>query len=631
MLDVGPSPSDVDGLVMFVDRLGAAGTDGAAARAHRRVGEAIAAGAAPPGLRRLAEGLSGTNAGALPPPPRRPSGDPGSVVTAVRDDALIVLDEVEPDEIAGAVAALVDDGRRVIVTGPQAAALDAVRAALPTSVRARVVDALPTLAPAELHRLRGLLVTSTPGRRARTAQRLPELTALPDPAEVAELCAVLERPTAPGTEQLVPLLSAVDPERHAAVTALARSVQRALATLAERGEPWMWDLLADLVHGRRRPAFDSLVQSAAQALGTLDDGRDDPPVRITGPLPARAVDTLVAYLEFLQAGGRSRGPFRSALQRDVAPVLRQLRVGGRPPESADDLRFVLTHFELREKLHAVDADCAGLDLPTPQNATELRRLADALNDIGTAARAVSALRHDMLFLGDGAPVAVPDVAAAERLALAVVDYAENGSATEAAQRLDTLADALAALAPPAATAPEHARAVDALRSRRAAEYVAAVEDLVRAHRELRDERRTLALLAALGSPSLAAAWDVGREPGPAARGGPAARFGFAWFRPTAQLLEELPGADEADVVVVLDAARQGVDRALLAAAAPRMVATVAPGSRWSSGTLLGLLQRASALVIRGRAVPSTGRVVPLPPGPRPLPVTGHDGVEQAGA
>ena len=43
MLDVGPSPGEVDDLLVFVDRLGAAGTDRAAARAHDRVRRAVGA------------------------------------------------------------------------------------------------------------------------------------------------------------------------------------------------------------------------------------------------------------------------------------------------------------------------------------------------------------------------------------------------------------------------------------------------------------------------------------------------------------------------------------------------------------------------------------------------------------
>jgi hypothetical protein len=84
------------------------------------------------------------------------------------------------------------------------------------------------------------------------------------------------------------------------------------------------------------------------------------------------------------------------------------------------------------------------------------------------------------------------------------------------------------------------------------------------------------------------------------------------------------------VVVVLDAGNVGLDRALLAAAAPRLVAAVTSGGRSGPGTLLGLLQRASALVIRGRAAGTTGRVVPLT-GARSAPPPNRGGVEQAGA
>ncbi|MDT7581572.1 MAG: hypothetical protein QOK35_2836 [Pseudonocardiales bacterium] len=618
----GPSPGKVDGLLVFVDRLGAAGTDRAAARAHEQVRRAVEAGVAPPGLCRVAEGLTASGIGELPPPPRLPADDPGSVVAAVRDNPLLVLDAVEIHEIATAVAALVDDGRRVIVTGPRGEALDAVRAALPGAVGSRVVDALPTLAPADLHRLRGLLATSTPGRRARSAQALPDLDAFPDVSDVAALCAGAVRPTSPGTELVAPLLVDLDDQRREAVTAVARCVHLSLAVLGAHSEPWVWEMLGDLVQGRRRSAFEALVQSAAQALATIEDGRDDPPVRVTGPLPDDAIDLLVAYLEFRESGGRTRGPFRPSAQRDVEPLLRLLRVGDRQPATADELKVVLTHFELGERLVAVDADCAELDLPTPQNPTELQALSSALTDVGAAARSVGALRHDMLFLGAPSPVAVPDVAAAEQLALAVLDYGENGSAAQAVDHLDDLAARLAALVPAAATAPEHARAVAALRDRDAEAYAEAVDDLAGAHRELSDERRTSALLAQLGSAALVQAWLP--------QDGSPARFGLVWFTPTDRLLEELPAPDRADVVVVLDPGMLGMDRMLLAAAAPRIVAAVPPGGRTGSGTLLGLLNRASALVIRSHAAETPGRVVQLTPGTRTMPVR-EAGVEQAGA
>jgi hypothetical protein len=176
--------------------------------------------------------------------------------------------------------------------------------------------------------------------------------------------------------------------------------------------------------------------------------------------------------------------------------------------------------------------------------------------------------------------------------------------------------------PAAATAPEHARAVAALRDRDAEAYAEAVDDLAGAHRELSDERRTSALLAQLGSAALVQAWLP--------QDGSPARFGLVWFTSTDRLLEELPAPDRADVVVVLDPGTLGMDRMLLAAAAPRIVAAVPPGGRTGSGTLLGLLNRASALVIRSHAAETPGRVVQLTPGMRTMPVR-EAGVEQAGA
>jgi hypothetical protein len=366
------------------------------------------------------------------------------------------------------------------------------------------------------------------------------------------------------------------------------------------------------------------VQSTAQALATIDDGRGDPPVRATGPLPEGSVDALVAYLDFLENGGRARSYFRATVQRDVEPVLRLLRVGDHEPATSDELRIVLTHFELGERVVAVDGDCATLGLPTPQNPDELTALSRALTDIGAAARSVAALRHDVLFLHPGSPVSVPDVAAAEQLAAAVLDYGEYGSPRQAAERLNAMADDLAALLPPQTTAPEHERAVEALRARDALGYAEAIDDLVGAHVAQRDEQRMADLLTGLGSDSLARAWTPTDD-------GPPVRAGLAWFTPTERLLAALPPPDRADVVVVVDAAGVGVDRALLGAAAPRLLAVAAPGARAGGATLLSLLYRASALVIRGRSTEKPGgRVVALTPGARSVPVP-RGQVEQAGA
>lgn len=598
MRDLGSAPSDDSGLLVLVDRLAAAGADPAAARAIERVRGAVKAGTPPAGLRHIADGLTAGDEVS----PRRSVDDAGGVVAAVRDHALLVLDGVAPADVATTVTALVDDGRRVIVTAADEAALDAVRAALSPAARDRVVDALPTLAPADLHRLRVLLATSTASRRARSTQHLPDPARLPGVAEVAELCAVAVRPAPAGAELIADVLAELDDERRGAVTAVAGRVNRSLSLVAERAEPWTWELLGDLIHGRRRASFERLVQSTAQALATIEEGRDNPPVRVLAPLPSDAIDTLDSYLMYREAGGRARSYFRSAEQREAEPVLRLLQVGGRQPDTGDDLRVVLAHFELGERLAAVDEDCAEVGLSPPRNAAELAALAAALGAVVTAARSVGALRHDVLFLQPGSPLAVPDVAAARQFATAVLHYVENGSAAHATARLDGMADAVAALASAEVTAPEHERAVHALRARDAADYAAAVDELVGAQHELRDEQRTATLLAELGSSSLAQAWTP-------VDGNGAARTGLAWLTPVDRLLEELPPPDRADVVVVLDAGHLGVDRALLAAAAPRVVAAATSGTAADGATLLGLLQEASATVVRGRSAGADGRVV----------------------
>ena len=57
----GPDDSAADGaadLAVFVDRLAAAGTDEATAKAREQIRRTIAATAVPPGVRHLAEALS---------------------------------------------------------------------------------------------------------------------------------------------------------------------------------------------------------------------------------------------------------------------------------------------------------------------------------------------------------------------------------------------------------------------------------------------------------------------------------------------------------------------------------------------------------------------------------------------
>jgi hypothetical protein len=281
-----------------------------------------------------------------------------------------------------------------------------------------------------------------------------------------------------------------------------------------------------------------------------------------------------------------------AERRDAMPVLRLLRVDGRLPQTADDVRRGVEHLELGERLSRIDLGCAAVGIPAPRDERELAELADGLVRVAAAARSVGALRHDVLFLADDSPLAVPDVDTAEQVAAAILDYAENGGRADAT------------LVPTS----EHEAAVQALRAHDATAYAAAACALGAARRQAQDARRQRALLDRLraNAPQLAAAWVELAPRDPAA-------LGFVCLRPIEALLTAVPEPDSADVVVVLGAHRLGVERLLVAAAAPRLIAVVPPDAqRQEAPTALSVLERAAAPVIRGR-VAAAGNVVPLRP------------------
>ncbi|GAA2549445.1 hypothetical protein [Pseudonocardia hydrocarbonoxydans] len=617
-MDVGPGSAhdrasageDAEDLLVFVDRLAAAAhEEPATAAARARIGEVVRAGSTPPGLRRLAEALAASVA-EVPPAPRRPADDPASVVQAMRGTALVVLDEAGPSEVATAVSALVADGRRVVVTAETDAELDSVRMGVTSG---RTVDALPDLPQAELRELRRLLATSTAAARARSGQDLPAPDALPGVDEVRRLCdqAVQASPPDDAGTVVPALLARVEPERREAVTSIARCVTAKLDALGPRRQsPWEWELLGHLIHTRHRGTFDRVQEDVAQAATIVHTRRNAPPVTFHGELSGDAVDLLCNYYEFLESGGRTRNYFRPTVQRDVQPVLRRIRVADREPVTAPDVLRVLDHLELGERMGRIVAGCSEMGVPAPRGPGDLAALAERLVLVANAARSVGALRHDVLFLGADSPLSVPDVDSAARVSAAILDYAEHGSAAEAAQRLDLMADRLAARG--AVVAPEQRLAVDALRGRDADAYEEAVDALGAARRELRDEVRRTSLLRRLRAtaPALAAAWDELHE-----RDGGA--YGLACFTRSDVLLGALPAPDSADVVVVVGAAQLGVERLLLTAVAPRMIAVVAPDEQpEGSPSLLSVLQRAAALVIRGRTTDTPGRVVHLNPAVR---------------
>ncbi|GAA1879203.1 hypothetical protein GCM10009836_70700 [Pseudonocardia ailaonensis] len=613
MLDLGraaASEPDGDDLLGFVERLAEQADPASLATIRDR----IEAAAPPAGLRLLAEALADAAADPDPAetgvPQQRavPSPVPEAVAGALREGAFVVLEGADTAEVAAVAEGLAAEGLRVVVTAADAARLDelAAPALLPSPLTA-----------AEQRELRLLLATATPARRARAGQDIPPPLALPPSTEVRALCERAAGTPAPDAALLDVVLARLDEGRLASLAAVAAEVREALAALSR---PWQWRLLDGLVLLLKRAAVDSLLADSAQALAVADRSRDLPSVTVGGPLPGWAEDALEEYLAYLDGGGRSRRRFRSAVQRDVEPVLEVLRVGGEVPRDSTAVLAALRHLELARRLTSVDRGCRILGIPTPDDVGDLRALVGGLTEIDAAATAVAQLRHDVLFLHAGSPISVPDLRTAREIADTVAVVAAKGTAAEAVRRLDEITAGLVSDGPVDAYAPEHEAVVAALRSRDGEAYAAAVGGLVAARREQEDQLRCdeLLLRLAAGDPAQAEAWEAG-EPG------------SVRVAALDTVLDPLPAADLVDVVVLLGAEELGVERLLVAAAAPRLVAVSGRGARPATGvaTLLGVLEQAAAPVIRsGRAVPRTpARVVALPAARRPEVVSR----QQAGA
>lgn len=563
-------------------------------------------GVVPIGLQRLLAVATAPTSNTTPAP-RRPSDEITGLPAAVGEHPFVVLESAGPVSTAAELAALLNDGRRVLVTAANRSELAEVQAAVPPEMAPLLVKTPVALSPAELRQLRGLLVTATDRRRSRLLQTLPAVDELPSLELVTRLCRQAGRGRAyTGTDVIPELLDALDPDGRAAVIEVARQTQHYLDELA--GGPdseWMWALLTRMVFHRDEHDFQQLTQDAGRAAAAVQAPRRMQ-VEVSGPVPPNAAQLLAPYVDYLEHGGRQRGLLRSAEQRAAEPVLRQIRIDGAVAGDAKRVREVLEFVELHERFERIVATCERLGVPAPAGVGDTVGLARRLDHLAMAAGSVSALRHAVLFIHPESPVAVPDLPTAQEVAAAIISYGGITEIVQAERELDALAEQVAVLAPGHLRAPEHQHAIDSLKMCDDTGYLQALDGMAGARREALDEARCDELLEQLeaSSPELAQAWDEPEgEPLP---------FGYAWLTSASDLLAQLPGPDSADVVLVLGADTLGLEQLLVAAAAPRMVAvttgvtpiTAAPTDQ--PPTVLAVLRKLAAPVVWAGRVKTGG-------------------------
>jgi hypothetical protein len=578
-----------------------AAEDGAPAHAATEIRRRSAAGETPIGLYRLSEVLA--TATAPVPAQRVPAGEPDELVDVVRRYPCAVLDAPDPAHVAEHLAAVLVDGKRVLVSGTDPAALSAVRAALPESLHGVCLDAPPPLSDAELRELRSLLVTATPSRRLRLRQTLPHPNVVPDADRVAALCRAAGGKGYPprDTVDLLPeLLGGLHEDRLATLLETARRCEDTLRAMDPgRDAQWTSALLDRVLFGADREDFAALLRLTTDVVLSADKLREaGDQMAVVGTLPPDAIEQLRSYVQYLDGGGRARVYFRSAQQRAVQPVLRHLRLDGAPLKDSAVLHQALAFVELIEAMAEISEQARRLRIPEPRNVPGVVELNRQLDRVEEAARAAEHLRHEVLFIHPDSPVTVPDLAAVEQVARTIVESGGPAAMATARSQLSRLADRLERSMPPSDAAPEFGVLLSALHARSLPAYLDALAVLAAARREHADQQRQVELLGRLRSavPGLAELWE---QSGPQ-------RFtqGTARFVPLDELLDQLPDADTADLVLLLGAGSLGTENLLVAAAAPRLLAVSAgfastppPGPPGADDTVLSTLRRAGVPVI----------------------------------
>lgn len=598
---------------------------GPATLAAKQVLQRDAAGDGLPGLRHLSVGLAEGSAQEAPTAGVCAESDQWRELftRTLRRCPMVVAHATEVAGLAQLLGALLADGHRVLVTDRSAARWPPVRDGLPKPLAGLCAQGQIPLSDLEQRELRSLLLTATPGRRARIEQTLPIGDSLPDSERVAALCRAVTGDTVSARDalELLPeLLGELPPAHLDRMVALAQACVEALRRVDAGGiSVWARPLLEQVLFGAEHTQFANLLLLAGEVSRAADALSGSAyRMAVVGPPDPDAPQRLRAYIEFLDSGGLPRRAFPTSEQRAVIPVLQQLGLDRTALGDVAMLRGALGFLQLVISMRRVATVCRRLRVPEPKlmPAAVARRHRE-LERVEHAARAVESFRHEVLFIHPNSPISVPDVATTEMVAREIVNAA--GTLQRATTELNELADTLAESMPDCDTVPEVAELLVALRRGHLPHYLLAVERLTAASQEQADQLRQTELLSRLreGSPELADAWE---EPG-------THRYtqGTARFFSLTELLSELPAPDTADVVLLLDAQTLTPENLLVMASAPRLVAVsrgaspVRPESMPTSDaagsdSTLAVLLRAGAAVVAApiqAAAPSAQQAGPL--------------------
>jgi len=274
---------------------------------------------------------------------------------------------------------------------------------------------LPQAAPARLPvdaagvgELVRLTASSTPQRRARTAQVIPSVSDLPTPERVAALVAA-ERATAAAAGAVVSdLVAAMEPVSRDVLARLERENEVVRTTLAglsrgDAGDDWQRRCIDDSLRGRNTSLWQGLhqVSGRAEDMNRALDGLALQRV-VLPEFDSSGAESMAAQLtagRALQvhaaAGGkiRAKGMFRSAPEKQAERLL-AATVNDVAPSTVEQLDVVVTQLgvEVDARELVVRWADVGHEVPSsPSVRLTVSALVDAHQALSRASRALAAM------------------------------------------------------------------------------------------------------------------------------------------------------------------------------------------------------------------------------------------------
>lgn len=369
---------------------------------------------------------------------------------------------------------------------------------------------VPPISVGEAAELVSLLAGETPKRKARPAQRIPDVATLPSAEKLKSLIAAetaAQKEARQAETEISVRLEHLAPQVIERLEGIAANASLTIEQLGLSNDPEAWDqddwavrALADGLTGREMAVWDQLaahadrLAAAKAAMERIGFRKIEHP-QLDSPTAVHSyLQSLRALHDYLAGGGQlKRGLFRPAVQKQAEPWLDSAAVDGVAPVNAELLSLVIADIEGRAAADQLEHGWEVVGVRFPQNQSLLRRVAqlgDAYHRLGRVRQVISAVtdtRQALTAAGVHIGLRTPREWGSYVTALGALRL--RAEADQATAQLGELLAALEREARLGTPAPELLEAAHAVSTRDAITYQLCLTALTDAQREQREQLR----------------------------------------------------------------------------------------------------------------------------------------------